>query len=567
MKTKFYQSSLAKNWNNINWKQAESDLAILQYEILKAHRNEDCNRVLTTQHALVRSFAARCLAIRKVTSNRGGLTPGVDGISYNTDSKKFAAVHTVKDLSNYKADPVRRVYIPRPDGKKRPLGIPSIKDRVVQTLYLFALDPIAEELADTRSYGFRMYHGVHDCVTYLKLVCGSFTATRRHVLDADIEQFFPSVSHQWLLDNIPIDKKILREFLKAGFCEDFTFHPTNEGFPQGSPISPALANMSLNGLQERLGDEFLFVRYADDFLVLGKTKQALIENALPRIREFLGPRGLRLNLDKTQIRDVSQGFDYLSFNFREYPNLKRAKGTKQGIFLVKPSFKNVQRFKRELSKVVKRHRKLPVKLLIQDLNRKLRGWSEHYRTVTAQKTFSSINYHLWKACYTMLRKRHRERNAQWIFDNYFTKVEGNKWVLCSKSKKGTKGAKEKIEIKLFQIAYVNIKRHSLCRSINPYDPINYDYFRSRVVNKSRHSILLGRVRSQLLKKQKGACPVCDGRLLNWEEMEVHHVTPRKQGGSDKLKNLRLLHKTCHRQITVCKDKHLRAIWKKNGIID
>merc|ERR1712224_380986 len=233
----------------------------------------------------------------------------------------------------------------------------------------------------------------------------------------------------------------------------------------------------------------------------------------------------------------------------------RVKGTKRGIFLVKPSRKNVKRFKRELSKIVRKHRKLPINVLIQVLNRKLRGWSEYYRTVTAQKTFSSIGYHLRKVCYRMLRKRHRERNARWIFEKYFTKVEGNKWVLCSKSKKGSK---EKIEIKLFQIAYVDIKRHSLCRSINPYDPINYDYFRSRIVNKSRHSVLLGRVRSQLLKKQKGICPVCDGKLLGWEDLEVHHVTPRKRGGSDKLKNLRLLHKTCHKQITVCKVKYLRA---------
>ena len=353
------------------------------------------------------------------------------------------------------------------------------------------------------------------------------------------------------------------KFLKAGFCEDLTFHPMNEGFPQGSPISPVLANMSLNGLREWLGDEFLFVRYADDFLVLGKTKQALEEDALPKIRKFLEPRGLRLNLEKTQIKDISEGFDYLSFNFREYPDPTRIKGSKKGIFLVKPSSKNVKRFKRELSEVVRSHRKLPINVLIQVLNRKLRGWSEHYRTVTSQKTFSSISYHLWKVCYTMLRKRHRTRNAQWIFDKYFTKVEGNKWILCNKIRNGSM---EKIEIKLFQIAYVDIKRHTLCLSINPYDPINYDYFRSRIVKKSRHSILLGRVRSQLLKKQKGICPVCNGKLLSGEDLEVHHVVPRKQGGSDKLKNLRLLHKTCHRQVTVSKNEYLRAIWRKNGVI-
>lgn len=212
MKTRNYQNKIANDWNNINWKKAESNLAYLQYEIFKAHRKGDDNLVLTTQHTLIRSFAARCLAVRKVTSNQGGNTPGIDGKAYKTDKEKFLAVQAVKDLKDYKADPVRRVYIPRPDGKKRPLGIPIIKDRVVQTLYLFALNPIAEEQADIRSYGFRTYHGVHDCVTYLNLVCSSYTATRRYVLDADIEQFFPSVSHQWLLDNIPINKRILKSW-------------------------------------------------------------------------------------------------------------------------------------------------------------------------------------------------------------------------------------------------------------------------------------------------------------------------------------------------------------------
>lgn len=204
MKTRNYQRSLVNNWNDIDWNKAETNSADLQYEILKAHRREDCHKVSVLQHALVKSFAARCLAVRKVTSNKGGYSPGIDGKTYNTDIEKFEVVRALYDLSGYKADPVRRVYIPRPDA---------------------------------RSYGFRKFHGVHDCVTYLKLVCGSYTATRRHILDADVEQFFPSVSHQWLLDNIPIDKKILREFLKAGFCEDLTFHPVNEGFPQGSPIS------------------------------------------------------------------------------------------------------------------------------------------------------------------------------------------------------------------------------------------------------------------------------------------------------------------------------------------
>jgi len=309
----------------------------------------------------------------------------------------------------------------------RSLGIPTIKDRVIQTLFHFALDPIAEENADTRSYGFRKYRGVQDCVTYLNLVLSSYTVTRRYILDAGIEGFFPFVSHQWFLEHIPMNKRILSEFLKAGYSYDHLLNPTEEGFPQGSPISPTLANMSLNSLQEWLEDEFLFMRYVDDFLVLGKTEQALKEDALPKIKKFLDLRGLSLNIHKTKITDISKGFDFLSFYFREYDDSSKIKGTKQGIFLVKSSSKNIYRFIRELGKVVKEHRKRSINLLIQVLNCKLRGWAEHYRTVTAQETFCSISYHLWKVCWTMLRKRYRTRNATRIRNRYFTKVGGNKW--------------------------------------------------------------------------------------------------------------------------------------------
>ena len=211
------------------------------------------------------------------------------------------------------------------------MGIPTILDRVVQTLYYFALDPIAEEQADIRSYGFRKYRSVNDCVIYLKLVLGNYTATRRYVLKCDIKGFFPSVAHAWLLKNIPMNKTILEKFQKQFLLITISSTLPRKVSPKGS-ISPTLANMALNGLSDCIGEEFRMTRYGDDFVILGKTKEALLNEAYPKIRDFLNGKIRGLELEKTQVVEISEGFDFLDIISESFYDPARIKGTKKVYF-------------------------------------------------------------------------------------------------------------------------------------------------------------------------------------------------------------------------------------------
>lgn len=523
----------AISYNDIDWKQCFRIVRKLQYEILKAFRKGDMKRVEELQYKLVRGFAARALAVRKCTSNRGKYTPGIDGVTWESKEQKFKAINELKNLSKYKASPVRRVYIPKANGKLRPLGIPTMKDRAVQTMFLFAIDPIAEETACLRSYGYRLHRGVHDNAAYLNLVLSSINATRRYVLKADIAGFFPTVSHKWLMDNVQLDKRILKEFLKAGFVENGRFHDTTEGFPQGSPISPPLANLALNGLEEMLAEkQFLTTRYADDFIVLGKSPEELKNVALPLIIAFLDERGLKTDPDKTGLYSIEDGFDFVGFHFREYPDAGRVKGTKKGIFLVKPTKEKLKNFCRELRTIVRKHNAKNDFWLVKKLNEKLRGWAEHYRKVTSQRAFNTIHFHLWNALWSMLVRRHRGRRKQWIRRKYFKTKRGNKWIFVAG--KGTAAG-----LALFQIPYVPIKRHLLKSSLNAYDLEVNEVFEKAERARARTELLNNNAEDYLLRIQRGICPICEDNLLNGEDVTIlvdavretkRRGRPRKVGG-------------------------------------
>jgi RNA-directed DNA polymerase len=535
----------------IDWRRCHLDLMKLQDRLTTASIKNEHNEIYKLQDQITRSFAARALAVRKVVSNRGKNTPGIDGIRWKTSKEKYKAIHSLKDLSSYKAQPVKRVYIPKP-GKKdlRPLGIPTYYDRAVQALWLFALDPVLEAKSDPRSYGFRKARSAHDAATYLHLVLGSKHG-KRLVWEADIEKFFDKVNHQWLIGNVPMNKRILSEFLKAGRIERNQFEPSVEGFPQGGIISPLLANWALNGLEDSIKEmkgSFL-CRYADDFVVVGNDLEEL-KMCETKVRDFLYTRGLQVSETKSGYSSIDIGFDFLGFRFKEIPDPNRVKGMKQGVFLIKPTPDNVNRIQKRIKMLVNSNRKASSGRLIQLLNPVVRGWAEYFRTVSSSRAFRRISKYCFDTLLRWARRKHRTIGSRKLAKRYWksTKI-GNRhirWVFFGKNDRND-------DITLFDIGRQTTLRHRMIPLKppipNPYLITDADYFENRGKRQHSQSALLDFRKKRLMSKQYGLCWSCKCPMDPKQVLEIHHIIPKSVGGTNAMKNLAVLHRECHRQIT------------------
>jgi len=544
------------DYNGINWVLAQEKLKLAQHNILQAFKANDLKLVLSLQHKLVRSFGARALAVKKVTSNKGKLIPGIDNVVITKNKEKINLINLCKDLSQYKCKPIKLVYVLEKNGKKRPLNILTVFDKVVQTLYLFALEPIAHEINCINNYGYIKNKSIKDAATYLWLNLASINNSRRLIYKADIENFFNSVSHNWLLNNIPMNARILKEFLTAKVLYlDKTVEITT-GFPQGSPISPILANMALAGLQKKLSD-YITVRYVDDFLVLFKKESEKLDIA-KKINEFLAPRNLILNKTKSSVFTIEQGFEFLGLNFREYPDKTRLKGKKQGIFLIKPAKDKILDFLKNLTVLVKAHKNsATVKPLIMKLNQNLRGFGQYYRYFTSKKVFSFIGYKLFYIIFAMLTRKHRRIGKKKIYKHYFTKINNRANIFCYRTKQN------KVNLTLFLLDKVKIIRHTISAPFNPFDKKNWDLDKKTTKRLTKSIFLNTGTKTALFRRQNGHCPVCEQPLLNdFNDMalEIHHVTPQRFKGNHRYKNLKLLHKDCHNQVENTTDKPLKAVF-------
>jgi len=517
----------------------------MQMRIAKATLAGNWRRVKTLQRMLTRSLCGKLLAVRRVTENRGKRTAGVDRELWDTPERRQAAVGELKQRG-YKAQPLRRVFIPKANGKERPLGIPTMKDRAMQALYLFASAPVAESLGDPNSYGFRINRSTADAMGQL-FVSLSQKNSATWVLEGDIRGCFDNFNHDWLMRHVPMDKAILRKWLKAGVVHKNQLQATEAGTPQGGIISPTLANMALDGLESQLiahlGARFgvtkakkllvHVVRYADDFVITGNSKEILGEVVKPWVETFLAERGLELSMEKTRITHVDDGFDFLGWNFRKY----------NGKFLIKPSKKNAQAFYRKVKEVISSHKTVKQEELIRMLNPMLRGWVNYHSPVVAKAVFSRMEHLIHWMLWRWAKRRHPKKNVLWVRKKYFHTIETRAWVFA------TKGDDKRVWKKLYQLSGTPIQRHTKIRGdYNPFDPADELYGeklqQERLLKDKRHQ----KQWIALYKSQAGLCPVCNCAITRETGWHDHHIIYRVAGGSNNLVNRLLLHPQCHAKV-------------------
>ena len=454
------ESTANSSWNQINWDLAEKTVNRIQVRIVKAVGSREHNLVKRLQYLLTHSFYAKALAVRRVTSSHGAKTPGIDGVIWKSKQDKFKAIQDLSEIG-YFPMALRRVYIDKPGKReKRPLSIPAIKDRAMQALYLLALSPIAETQADRTSFGFREYRSTADAMQYAYLRLSRKTAAP-WVVEGDIKGCFDNINHAWLTDHIPMNPTILEKFLKASFSYQKRLYPTTQGSAQGGVISPTLANMTLDGLQEELtsklqGRQHYYVRYADDFIVIVRD-EVTARQVIEIVNAFLEIRGLRLSETKTKITHINDGFDFLGWNFRKYGN---------GKLIIKPFAKSAKKFKDGIRDIFHKMMAATQEDLIRAVNPRIIGWSNYHMSVSAKQTYNKadnfIGWKLWK----WAKRRHPGKAKDWIRQRYWKNIGNRHYEFATDN------------LFLKRCSDTPIVRHNLVKlDANPYT--EGDYFENK----------------------------------------------------------------------------------------
>jgi RNA-directed DNA polymerase len=537
------------DWHAIDWRRVHQTVRRLQVRIVKAIQDGRWGKVRALQHRLTHSFSAKALAVRRVTENQGKWTPGVDRRTWQTPAQKAAAIGTLRHRGS-RAQPLRRVYIAKSNGKRRGWGIATMRDRAMQALYLLALDPIAETRADPNAYGFRTHRApaaaIEQCFTVL-----AKNASPQWALEGDIRACFDELSHPWILAHIPMDQAILRKWLKAGYMEGNVLYPTEAGTPQGGICSPVIANMALDGLEARLRTAFPstvwnghtqvspkvnLIRLADDFVITGATKELLEHGVKPVVEAFLRERGPTLSPEKTVITHIAEGFDFLGQHLRKY----------HGKLLIKPSAKSIKTLLRKVRGLIKANKSAAAGTLICHLNPLIRGWAMYHRHVVSAKVFQSVDHAIFQALWRWAKRRHPNKGVRWVKARYFHALGDRHWVFSGEVR-GPKGHPQVVS--LFTAHSLPITRPTkIVNRVNPDDPAWEVYLETRLGRTMAASFRGRKTLLALWKRQRGRCPHCHELITTTTGWHAHHKVWRSHGGRHTMDNRVLLHPTCHRQV-------------------
>ena len=522
-------------------------------------------------------WAVKVLAINRITSdNKGKYTAGVDGIAMPKNDRQLQYQMRLKLLDKIdilkKPDKVKRINIPKPNGKKRPLGIPTLIDRIIQDVLRTALEPIVEFRFSNNSYGFRPKRSCQDAQGQLFKKLGR-TTSPKYIIEGDIKGCFDNIKHEHIIKTLlgwQVPKwgtEIINKMLKSDIFYNGEVYDNDTGTPQGGVISPLLANVALTTLdnfcQERYGvlsnnkeGKYLvnpIVRYADDFIIVCKSETKAKEIKKEIAIHLSEKVGLTLSEEKTRITHITQGFNFLGFNFRKYktnekfqsPNKKSPEKRSEYTLLITPEKEKVHNLLRECKKVLDSSKTATQNAVIHQLNPKLRGWAMYYRFVSSKRIFSIIDYSLWWKTFWWAKRRHPNKSKGWIIQKYFSgRIDNRKTIFTDKETSSD----------LLILGKIPIKRHVLINGrMRVYDrnPNTIEYWEKREYTNAFKQMNSVRT-TNLYKRQKGICDMCNEQItqadIKEQEIHVHHMRPRSYGGNDSYSNLKLFHSNCHREL-------------------